>query len=792
MVVAGVLLTALALVLVYPAVLGGRVLAPEDALLFNAPLDSVRPASLAHPSNYLLADAVEVFHPDLQWARAMVRAGQFPLWNPYVCGGWPAFASQQTAVLYPLTAVAYVLPFWSALGVIVVLKVLLAGVGMWWLCRRLGLGMAAALLAAVAYSLGSYFVIWLEHPQTNVYALIPWLLGAIEAVCARRRTRDAGLLAAVVGACLLGGQPGSSFIAALACLPFALLGLSTVRDAGARRRSGVLLGGAVLLGVAAGAVMLLPFAQMAGQATQLARGGGSGMPDRSLLSLLLPDLWGRPNSLFEGAGPVNYAERTVYVGALPLMLAVAGLWRPRDRWHWFFGGLLVGASLFAVHVPVVTGVLHGLPGLSAVNLNRALILVVLSLAMLAGYGLQRMLDATPAQRRVMLIVAAGVGCAPILWLAAHGAVLRQFPRFADIAPSLWGSSTTQTQTGAAAATRWLVMALPGLGVLWLLARSRSRERRGATSVVLMLVVALVAGDLLALNHGFHPAIARTQAAPPPTPSLVTARAEQGNGRTLGFDEYLIPNVGSRYALRDPRVHGLPALTRYLALWNGLGGYGFQGTRLRPGDPRAAQLLDDFGVSLLLASPHERAPTGPGLQLVTPEPDGTVYRNTTALPRAYLAASWRPAANRQAALAATLASTTAKLRTAPVIEGVKPDTGAGLQPASGTPAAGGDVTFTGDGANTVELHVDAPQSGYLVLLDTSYPGWSATVDGHETPIHAANEAFRAVAIPSGRHHVMFRYRPTALIATAGLSALAWIAILTLTIVPILPRRRHGRR
>ena len=604
----GLLLAAIDLLLLFPAVLGGRVLSPEDVLLFHAPLSRLRPSGLVQASNYLLSDAVEVFHPDLEWARTMIRSGHLPLWDPYVFGGWPVFASQQTAILYPLNLLAYVLPFWPALGLIAVGKTLLAGLGTWWLCRRLRLGAAPALLGAVSYSLGSYFVIWLEHPHSNVYALIPWLLGAIELVCARRRARDGGLLAALVGFCLLGGHPESTFIAALACVGFAVVCLTGPQAAGARRRALLVLAGGVLLGTAAGAVMIVPFGELAGQAPSLARGGGSGLPDRSWLSLLLPDLWGRPDG-FQALGPSNYAERTFYVGALPLMLAIAGLYRPRARAQRFFIGLLVAASVLAIHVPFLTKALVDAPVFELVALDRSLILVALSLAVLAAFGLERLLAATAGERRVMLGLAAGVACAPVVYLATQSRDFAALPRFSDVAPSLWGTASSQAQTAAAAGTRWLVFAVPALGALWLLgtgvraARAgrgggpggggggrqggradggRGAGPSGARAVGLALAVGLTAADLVSLNHGYHPAISQALAEPPPTPSIAAAQAHQGHGRMVGYDAYLIPNVPSRYGLRDARGHGLPALRRYLDLWNGLGGYGFQQTRLLPG------------------------------------------------------------------------------------------------------------------------------------------------------------------------------------------------------------------
>jgi len=59
--------------------------------------------------------------------------------------------------------------------------------------------------------------------------------------------------------------------------------------------------------------------------------------------------------------------------------------------------------------------------------------------------------------------------------------------------------------------------------------------------------------------------------------------------------------------------------------------------------------------------------------------------------------------------------------------------------------------------SVEVETETP--GFLVLLDTYYPGWKARVDGEEEKIYRADYAFRAVPIKAGKHAVEFAYEPT---------------------------------
>jgi uncharacterized membrane protein YfhO len=81
----------------------------------------------------------------------------------------------------------------------------------------------------------------------------------------------------------------------------------------------------------------------------------------------------------------------------------------------------------------------------------------------------------------------------------------------------------------------------------------------------------------------------------------------------------------------------------------------------------------------------------------------------------------------------------------------------------------------EGPDRVVVQVSAGQPGYLVLGDTYYPGWRATVDGEPAEIVAANHAFRAVPLGAGEHTVIFQYAPRSFQVGAWVTLVAMLLL-----------------
>jgi hypothetical protein len=79
-------------------------------------------------------------------------------------------------------------------------------------------------------------------------------------------------------------------------------------------------------------------------------------------------------------------------------------------------------------------------------------------------------------------------------------------------------------------------------------------------------------------------------------------------------------------------------------------------------------------------------------------------------------------------------------------------------------------------NQFEASVYSPIDSEVVRRELFYPGWKATIDGHEVPIDCYNELFQKIGVPSGTHEIRFFYRPTHffIMMTCLVSGLVWIA------------------
>jgi uncharacterized membrane protein YfhO len=92
-----------------------------------------------------------------------------------------------------------------------------------------------------------------------------------------------------------------------------------------------------------------------------------------------------------------------------------------------------------------------------------------------------------------------------------------------------------------------------------------------------------------------------------------------------------------------------------------------------------------------------------------------------------------------------------------------------------------------GEEHVEIDTKASRRSLLVLTDSWFPGWKATVDGQDAPVERVDYLIRGVVVPAGSHRVELSYEPASWRAGWILSLLALIGILAAALVGW---RRHA--
>jgi hypothetical protein len=778
---------AMILIELSPSLLGGKILSSGDVVFFQGPFDGQRPATLTRPGNTELDDPVLVFQPDLIVIHRALEHGQLGLWNPDQQGGRPLLASQQTAPLFPMTWLALIRSFWRALAWIAALKLLAAAFGAYALGRWIGLRRGPAVLVGTCYAFCSYLNDGLESPLSAVMAVTPWAMLTAGRLARRGGALNALGFALTLGLLMLTGSPELIAIALGGIALYALYELLRKPPAEAgewasRGRRLCLFIGAGIAGLALSAAALVPFIEFLGLANTTSRGGVGIYPNSIAYAFFFPELWGRPDKAMGQFGPINYTERTAYLGALPLLLAVGGLFARRPRGEHLFWAVFALASVLVAMHTFLHDFVAELPGPNHVNMLRTLSLVELSGALLAGLGLQAWLAADRSGRKRMLTAMVIAGLVPVAFLLRDASPFSHFAGALGQFPSLGNEAVGEkTFIKQIVAWRWLLFGGIGLAVL---ALSQLMPRR----LTIALILALVAVDLLSMDAGYNPQIPLAQASPATPPALgyvqshITHQRVSGTLNSTSVD--LQANLAERYALSDIGSYNFPKTSRWARLWAAYGQSTGDQNDWNPELPKSHAVLDAFAARYVLPPAGMRGPSW--LKPVYDQVQGAqlVLENPTALPRAWVAYGWRSAANQVSATAATVESSAAQLLQRPVLEGVA---GPSAPPSALAPAPS-PVSFLVDQDEEVKLKADVRRAGYLVLGDSYYPGWHATIDGRAATIVAANENFRAVAVTPGEHTIDFRYQPTSFRIGAIVSIVTAAALLACLGVLLARRRR----
>ncbi len=716
------------------------------------------------------------FHVPLKAEYAeRLASWELPLWSHRLGTGVPLLAEGQVGALYPPNLLLFgLLPLPLALNLSVLTSCAVAAGGMWVLARDAGARRAGATLAALAFALSGFFICHARHlNMAGAAAWAPWLLWA-----ARRLVRDPGPKPAAAAALcsamsIFAGHPPVAYANFLVAGSYAAV-------YGLWRRKGVaaFLGWgacAALLGAALAAPQLLPTLELNAHGP---RSGGLSYEEATqwdlhpayLQTFLDPDAFGSPGVLVRDTGqgrlvgfrgveghPHFHWEVVAYVGLLPLVLALLAVaLARRAALPWVTLGAVAAWLALGGHGGLATLLREILPGLDHFRFfSRYLLYAALALCLLAGLGLDTALERLPERMRRFSPGLAALACV-LAW--------------ADLRAGLGDLNPTVE------ASRWL---RPPQTVATL--RSTVPEPEAPFRLWSL------DPDHFAFRNAYH----RAGGWRDPAPYDVAMGSLEPNLQALygldGFAYYftLFPYRAKRaveLAMRPrPDAAGFGVRPKMARLFNVAAVLSplpwiaddlpvraeLPGDRVQPlrGPPRSPYVMRIHGVPDVLPRAF-LAGTATEVRHGPEEPRGRPAKALHEVARRLA----RPAFDPRAEVLVDLPAP------APTLE----HTAEGL--------AGGAVHIARYEPERVELRVRAERPAWLVLSDTPYPGWEATVDGRTAPILSANVACRAVRVPAGESRVVMRYRPGSFrrgAASCGLGLLALVLML-------MRRRRGGAR
>ncbi|HEY7460313.1 MAG TPA: YfhO family protein [Gemmatimonadota bacterium] len=731
-------------------------------------------------------DMLEEAYPLRNFAVEEIRAGRpFPVWNPFAYSGIPFLETLPYPVYYPTSLLYFVMPLGRAIGWAFVLHFMAAGVFMFLFARRLGVSRWGAALAGLAWMFNGYMVSHLYAGQDGrmfAMVLIPLVFTCLRAGLDTRRLGPYLLMGGAVALQIFTPHVQIMYFSSLAAAAYFLTeafgiwrreGARAALGEGARFAAGFALAGLV------GAVELWPTATFLETAVRGAESGYAyasswAMPPRELSALLVPDLIGSLQTYW-GTNP--FKLHTEYLGAVPLILALAALlWAERPR-KLFWALLALTALLFAMGAatPVhhlAYAVLPMIKSFRAPSMMTAV--AAFAVATLAGLGFDAL--AARGAPRQGSSGHSGAGAAgrhangrTAVLLAISGLLALAWIVAAVSPATLAGlfTSPAEAAAGAHAAAREAALhALPrsfGITVLvWFLAAAillwGLRAGRLGAGACAMLLAGLLVLDLWRIDARFLSVVDVEQAFAPSAAENFLA-AQEGPFRIFPLPGAMGPNQAILH-----RLESVSGLQKFRLAWYDL----------LQGGPAAANLgrIPLWRVLNLRYVVSARPLETPDLERVFEGPPA-VYRWRGEAPRAWLARRSRVVGDQEAL--SLLSDPGFDPRQTVLL--AEPLTGPWAEPPAGagaeapSPAA---VRFVSATANRIEAEVTAAEPSLAVFSEAYHPFWRAEVDGKSAPLARADLAFRAVPVPSGTHRVTMLYEPRAfergrLVTLAGLAA-----------------------
>lgn len=772
-----------------------------------------------------------------------------PRWQPYIFSGMPAYGSLMYRPLFiylPGYILWLFLQVWTIFSFILplnsyALHALLAAGGMILLLRRFNVDLIPATCAAIVFIFTPHLIsmiVFSHGSKMMSVAYIPLILWAIDRLLHRTSLLNLGLAAMLIGFQMQRAHIQIVYYTMMLIGAYAAFVVirEFIRQAPLKENLMRIVGfvSVIAIGFMLAAILYLPVHEYTpysirggtdASGTVQSAGGGVGYDyatgwsfhPKEIATWVVPGFFGFGGPTYWGHMP--FTDFPNYMGILTLVLAVFAFIYRRRPLAWFLLGV-IGVSLvisFGKFFFVYELVYNYLPFFNKFRVPvMILILAQFSFAVLAGFGLQNILDLAAEKKsdlskdksrlpKIVLYSAIGVfGLAILLTLAQSP--IESF--FNKTYPARYGpqadAQLNQQRFSMLGQDFWLVSIFLGLGLLaiWGYLRRKMTGTMLGAALILIIVIDLFIVDFRMMD-------------PKDDTSFEAFKAEDDIAEFLQKDDslfrfYPVVNFGEnkwaahqlssiggynpaklriyRDFMDDTRFDKNVSIGQGQQLPYFLSKYvTFQDGQPALRRPPSRQAQADHAILNVLNAKYVISPFAfqdNRFELVGQAryqgQDVAILENKDLAPRAYVVGDYKVIPTRESTIVEMTSGqfdprNYVILREDPQITKVD--------------SLIGSAKVTHFDLHTIEISCESSHPALLVVSEVYYPDWHAYVDGERTEVYLANNVIRAVPIPAGEHTVVFRYESAAFRAGAFLTGAGYLIIIGLFVGAWFQRKRE---
>ena len=724
-------------------------------------------------------DLGRYFYPLRDFTVTSIKGGVLPLWNPYIFCGTPHLALQQSAIFYPPSIIYYIFKFDFAFNLFLIFHVFLAGLFTFSLCRHWKLRTSSSLVAAITFMFSGYIVSMINLPTTLSSVIwLPLILLFFDKGLSETRPKYVLLAAVFLAVMFLGGEPSIAYSTSWVLLFYAVFFWLNNRGTCPFKRafSYFFMAGTVSLLLVL--FQALPFFELLALSDRTispptyAQLTTWSFSFRDVFSFFVPFL-GRTDFSKDSYWREQSWVLIVYLGVFAALLVLVSLFFTKDRrirFLYFIGTLYLFMAMGS-YTPFYYFVYKVIPGFRFVRYPvRFLYVTTFAISVICGSGFNVYLEGR-ARGDERLKKFFGRLLYPLFIFAIIFLVLQLYRNELITAVHSYCLRFGFTKDSGVLLSMIAAMhnvgrflAFFAAGGLLLFLGTRLKIQQGILSFAF---ISLMLTDIFS-------------AAPPS--NLVsdprTLRAPTANVNLLVSDNsyfrfILSPKTrkessfleGQTYeeALRNGR-------NMLLANWPMLDGLydvsGYDSIRLANYEkvmrlidssrtPHDTKMLDMLNTKYVVSNDKI---DDKGYVLMDDQ-KVYLYKNTNVMPRAYLVDNYTVIKN-ETDIANRLKSKDFDPSREVILEEGPPLESliAFSSKLKAQSSKHDSVNIAKYSPNEVVIKASVRSGKFLVLADTYYPGWKASVDGKPAHIYKANYMLRAVFLEPGEHEVRFSFQP----------------------------------